>query len=98
MALRLIHVGLGGWGRNWAQWVVAQNKDVETVAWVEVVEEVMNLAKDQLNLPSERCFSTLEEALAKVESDAVLITANLPGHVPCALTALRAGKHVLLEK
>ncbi len=98
MALRLIHVGLGGWGRNWSQSVVAQNKDVETVAWVEVVDEVMTLAKDQLNLPPDRCFATLEVALQNVESDAVLITANLPGHIPSALTALRAGKHVLLEK
>ncbi len=28
----------------------------------------------------------------------MLITANLPGHVPLAVEALRAGKHVLLEK
>jgi predicted dehydrogenase len=98
MALRLIHVGLGNWGRSWARSVVAQNKEIETVAWVEIIDGVMALAKEQLNLPEASCFSTLEDALAKVEADAVLITADLPGHVPNAQAALRAGKHVLLEK
>src|SRR5205807_7252057 len=37
-------------------------------------------------------------ALASVEADAVLITGSLPAHVPVALEALNAGKHVLLEK
>jgi predicted dehydrogenase len=36
--------------------------------------------------------------LAAVRPDAVLITANLPAHVPLALEALDAGMHVLLEK
>lgn len=98
MTIRLIHVGLGGWGQNWSESVVAPNKDVETVAWVEIVDEVMVAAQKKLGLPPERCFASLDEALTKVEADAVLITANLPGHVPSAVTALQAGKHVLLEK
>src|SRR5439155_11783806 len=51
-----------------------------------------------LSISPERCFQTLESALASVEADAVLITASLPAHVPTALEALDAGKHVLLEK
>ncbi len=98
MPLRLIHVGLGGWGSNWAEQVVAHNKDVETVAWVEIVEEVLNKVQERLHLPKERCFTSLDDALKSYEADAVLITASLPGHVPSALTALRADKHVLLEK
>ena len=98
MTVRLIHVGLGGWGRNWAKDVVAQNPAVETVAWVDMVPEVLTLAQQSLDLPEERCFLRLEKALETYEADAVLITANLPGHVPSALTALKAGKHVLLEK
>ena len=49
-------------------------------------------------LAKERCFPSLADALEAVECDAVLITTILGGHVPVALEALAAGKHVLLEK
>ena len=96
MTLRIIQVGLGGWGRNWTKTVVTQNKEVELIAGVDTVPEILAIA--QKELPIERYFTSLEEALAAVDADAVLITASLQGHVPVALTALDAGKHVLLEK
>lgn len=98
MTLRVIQVGMGGWGRNWAKSVIRQNKDVELVACVDMVEPIREMAQQQLELSPKEIYATLEEALAAVECDAVVITANLPGHVPVALEALKAGKHVLLEK
>lgn len=98
MVLRLIQVGLGGWGQNWFSDVVSRNQAVETVAWVEIDEQALAGARQRLNLPGERCFLHLEEALETVPADAVLITASLPGHVPSARAALLAGKHVLIEK
>jgi predicted dehydrogenase len=98
MTLRLIQVGLGGWGSSWAEHIVAPYEDIETVAWVELVPEALQAAQKYLKLPEERCFTSLDAALQTFESDAVLITASLPGHVPSALSALQAGKHVLLEK
>lgn len=98
MALRIVQVGLGGWGQNWAAQVVSKSKEVETLAWVDIHAETLQRAQERLNLPAERCFPSLKQALDTVEIDAVLITANLPGHVPSALEALRAGKHVLMEK
>ena len=98
MALRIVQVGLGGWGRNWAKTVIRQNKDVEVVASVDMIESIRAQAQSELELPAEQLYPTLEEALAAVTCDAVVITANLPGHVPVAMTALEAGKHVLLEK
>ncbi|HEX7734714.1 MAG TPA: Gfo/Idh/MocA family oxidoreductase [Ktedonobacteraceae bacterium] len=98
MAIRLIQIGLGGWGRNWFHEIVAKNQMVETVAWVEIDAQALAEAQQKLELPKERCFLSTEEALAAVPADAVLITASLPGHVPAARAALLAGKHVLLEK
>src|SRR2546421_10065904 len=95
MVLRIVQVGMGGWGQSWAAHVVSQNREVETVAWVDVHAETLQRAQERLNLPAERCFSSLKCAFDTVESDAVLITASLPGHVPSALEALNAGKHVL---
>ncbi|WP_201361119.1 Gfo/Idh/MocA family protein [Dictyobacter formicarum] len=98
MTLQIIHVGLGGWGQNWARTVVAENKDVETTAWVEIDATALEAARERLNLPADRCFTSLDEALKTVPADAVLVTASLPGHVPSARTALLADKHVLMEK
>src|SRR5689334_10880553 len=97
MPLRIIQVGLGGWGRGWARTVISLNEDVETVAYVDMIESMRTQAQNDLNLPSNLFYPTLEEALTAVDCDAVIITANLPGHVPTALTALKAGKHVLME-
>lgn len=98
MALRILQVGMGGWGRGWASRVVQQNKDVELVACVDTLPTMLELAQATLPLPATSYFTDLDQALREVDCQAVLITASLPGHVSSALTALRAGKHVLLEK
>lgn len=97
MTLRIIQVGMGGWGRNWMRQVIGTSTEVELVACVETIPEILDLAREHMP-PTTQTFTDLEEALQVVESDAVLITANLAGHIPSALTALKAGKHVLLEK
>lgn len=58
MALRLIHVGFGGWGLDWTK-VVLDTPEVETVGVADP---------------------------------------NPAVHAPLALSALAAGKHVLVEK
>lgn len=98
MSIRLIQVGMGAWGRNWATHVLPQSEEVELVACVDPVTGMLALAQQLLNLPPAHYFPTLTSALELVEADAVLITATLPAHVPLALEALAAGKHVLLEK
>src|SRR5262249_19551422 len=86
------------WGLNWAKNVIQGSEEVEMVACVDLDSEVLVHAQQLLNISPERCFPTLESALASVEADAVLITASLLAHVRLALEALNAGKHVLLEK
>nr|BBH86606.1 dehydrogenase [Thermosporothrix sp. COM3] len=96
MALRFIQAGLGGWGYSWARDVLMKNEQVELVACVDISEEILQRVRTELGI--QQTFTSLEEALDTVETDAVLITSPLPAHAPLALTALRAGKHVLLEK
>lgn len=98
MTIRIIQVGLGGWGQNWAANVVARYKGVEPVALVEIDAATLQNAQQRLNFAEERCFTSLETALETVEADAVLVTASLGGHVPSARLALQANKHVLMEK
>ncbi|MEJ7839215.1 MAG: Gfo/Idh/MocA family oxidoreductase [Thermomicrobiales bacterium] len=98
VALKVIHAGLGGWGSNWEVHPIPRVKDVERVAVVEPFEEPLRAIQRLLKLPPEMCFTDFEEALATVEADAVILTVPMEVHVPAAMTALRAGKHVLVEK
>ncbi len=97
-SIRLIQVGMGGWGQDWTHNVVHRSEDVALVACVDANPAALARAQTNLDVPVECCFPTIESALNSVEADAVLITASLPAHVPVALAALAAGKHVLLEK
>lgn len=81
--VRLIHVGLGGWGGDWARSVIPTLPDIDCVAKVD---------------PIGQPYAQLSDALDAVESDAVLVTVPLDYHIPVVLEALRAGKHVLVEK
>jgi predicted dehydrogenase len=97
LALRIVQIGMGGWGLLWGE-VVRRSAKVELAACVDMSPAALAQAQRRLEVSPERCFASLEEAFASVEADAVLITASLAGHVPAALAALAAGKHVLLEK
>lgn len=100
MTFRIIHVGLGGWGMDWESTALKTIADqVQTVAIVEAFEPAMENAKRKLKLKDDQCFATLDDALENgPEADAVLITAPMEAHVPLAISAMRAGKHVLCEK
>lgn len=97
MTLRIIHVGLGGWGLYWAA-MLHRSKDVTVAACVDMSPASLALVQSKLGVPPEQCFASIDEALAATECDAVVITAGLAAHIPLALAALAAGKHVLVEK
>jgi len=80
-AVRIIQVGLGPWGRNWAKNVVSAVPGVEAVAWVDPSPDARAQAVADLAIPPDRCFDTLEQAAAAVEADAVLGTVALAAHV-----------------
>jgi predicted dehydrogenase len=98
MRMRFIHVGMGGWGRDWAKNAIPKVESVEPVAWVDAEPTALKTAQTELAIPAKQCFPTLAAALAAVEADAVLVTAQAVAHVPVAIEALAAGKHVLVEK
>jgi predicted dehydrogenase len=96
--IRLIQVGMGGWGRSWAK-VLAQHAElVQVVACVDVQPEMLLQLRADVGVDEGACFPSLDAAFAATEADAVLVTTTIGGHAPLALTALDAGKHVLVEK
>ncbi|WNY33437.1 Gfo/Idh/MocA family oxidoreductase [Curtobacterium flaccumfaciens] len=98
MSVRIIHVGLGGWGGNWARTAIPEVSEVQVVGIVDPSAPTLEAVRTDLGLPASAAFASLTEALATVEADAVVITAPAVTHVPLALEALEAGKHVLVEK
>lgn len=96
--LRLLQVGLGGWGKSWALDVVPKLEGVQTVGWVDANPEALMAARKTLEFPKKRCFASLSTAIQEIQADAVLITAPAVVHAPIALEALGAGLHVLVEK
>jgi predicted dehydrogenase len=98
MTLRLVQIGLGGWGRNWVEEVTRSTPGVEPVAWVDVDPATRERAIVDLDLPERRVFGALEEALEVVAAEAALVVVPLAAHALVTRHALEAGLHVLVEK
>lgn len=95
--MRVIAAGLGSFGKSWSQ-IVRDGEQTELVAVVEPGAENRAWALSTLGMPEDLVFGTIDEALAGVECDAVLVVTPPETHLSVAATALRAGKHVLVEK
>lgn len=73
----------------------AQEK-VRLVAVVDAVAERAQQSAARFNVPAH--FTTVEEMLAKVDLDLVLVLTPIPFHFANALAAINAGKHVYVQK
>ena len=86
-------VGLGYWGPN-----LARNFDhLAQLTWLCDVEEG-NRAPFTSRYPRARVTADFDELLTDPALDAVVIATPVPTHYELATRALRAGKHVLVEK
>ena len=95
MSLKLIHVGVGGFGAGWTE-VCQRSDEVEVVALVDVDKKLVRETGKRLGI--KKVFTDLDKALKKVDADALLD--STPPMVRPEVTgkALRAGLHVLSEK
>ena len=101
--LRLIQCGLGGMGRAWRENATSPasptaSPDFEVVAAVDVSEQALHEGGEQIQVPPQRRFRDLADALAAVEADAVLTVTPPAVHVEHAKLAFARGLHLLTEK
>src|SRR4030081_467436 len=96
--LRVMQVGLGDWGRDWAQRVIPEITEIDLVGYVDPDPSALARLRDAMPKAHVQSFSTLEQGIEASKPEAVLVTATLPGHAPLAAAALAAGLHVLVEK
>jgi predicted dehydrogenase len=88
-------VGYGYWGPNLARAVTESG-----IARVEMIADQSEAARKRAALrhPGARVIAEFGEILRDPAVDAVIIATPVRSHFPLALAALRAGKHVLVEK
>jgi len=96
--LRLIQCGVGGFGRGWLIDQTTKSPDFDVVAIVDVSSTNLEEAGAGAELPPEKRFAGLEEALDSVEADAVLTVTPPAVHVAHARLAFARGLHLMTEK
>src|SRR5206468_4924362 len=96
--LRVVQVGLGEWGHDWAWRINPTVDEVEVVGYVDSDPRALQLLGKQLPVAPGQCFKSLADAVEATRPDAALITTTLAGHEPLTRMALEAGLHVLVEK
>lgn len=96
--LRLIQCGAGGFGSHWLEAASSRSPDFDLVALVDISQDSLRAAGEKYGIPSDRHFASLEEALEKVEADAVLTVTPPHVHVQHARLAFAKGLHLMTEK
>lgn len=96
--IRVVQVGLGRWGRDWATSLLPTLPDVQVVGYVDTNPEAFVAVTSSGVAPPEACLPTLEQAIAATDPDAVLVTTDVSAHYAVVREALLAGKNVLVEK
>ncbi|MDP9453632.1 MAG: Gfo/Idh/MocA family oxidoreductase [Actinomycetota bacterium] len=93
--MKIAIVGLGYWGPNLLRNLVAL-QGPESVVIVE--KSPARIAAVATQYPSLTCSTSLEQVLEDEEVEAVILATPVSTHAELALAALRAGRHVLVEK
>lgn len=94
--IRVCMVGAGRVGRNHSRTIIEHIPGADCVALVDPVEATLRATAAEFGYPSS--FTSLEQALATIAFDAVVITTPTFTHRALAVQAAEAKKHVFLEK
>ncbi|MBX9723482.1 MAG: Gfo/Idh/MocA family oxidoreductase, partial [Candidatus Obscuribacterales bacterium] len=86
-------IGIGNWGKN----LVRNFANLGALAMVCDLDQNLLAAVDR-EYPSVRTTNNLEAVLSDPEVKAVVVATPSDSHFPVARQALRAGKHVYVEK
>ena len=97
MALRIVVVGMGPRGQDWAR-VVQTTPGYELVACVDVDQTALQQGSGKLSVPASQCFTESEEALDRNSCDAVIVATSAANHVEPCESALARDLAVIVEK
>ncbi|MGH7002758.1 MAG: Gfo/Idh/MocA family protein [Alphaproteobacteria bacterium] len=101
MTQRVIHVGIGTFGKRWCRDFLKANVDdgtIEIVALVDRDEAALEIGRSALGLPRERCFTDAPEAFGKVAADFCTVAVTPADHEAVIDQAIANGLDILCEK
>lgn len=97
--LRVVQIGVGDWGRDWAWRIFPAVPETEVVGYVDSDPNSFDLLSARVtSTPRDSFFTSLRDAIDHVHPDAVVVTTTLASHAPLIRASLEAGLHVLVEK
>jgi predicted dehydrogenase len=97
MAIEVVVAGMGARGRDWVREVRA-SPAYELAACVDVDQDVLDAAAANLNIPRQRCFVDLRQAIDETQCRAVIVATSADCHVDACETALSRRLAVMVEK
>ena len=101
MTKRVIHVGIGTFGRRWCSEFLAANiadKTIEVVALVDTDPQALRLGAGILGLPDRRCYTDIAKAFAENQADFCTVVVPPNHHEAVIDVALAHRVDVLCEK
>jgi predicted dehydrogenase len=101
MPKKVIHVGVGSFGRRWCTEFLAANiadGTIEVVAIVDVDEKALAFGRNALGLPADACFTDAAAAFARHKADFCTIVVPPNRHEAVVDIALAHGLDILCEK
>ncbi len=95
--LKIVQVGLGGWGWSWTD-IVQRSEDCTLVAAVDTNPDRLKAAAERYDLGERQLFTSLGAAVEAARPDACLVVVPPEVHAPVTIDAARLGLHCLVEK
>ena len=95
--LRLLQVGVGGWGSSWLDRVVASD-DWDLAGIADTDRAALAAARDRHGIDPAACFTDVGDAARAVGADAALVAVPVGAHLPVSAALLEHGLHLLVEK
>lgn len=96
--LRVGIAGLGRLGRRHAEALAFSTRHVDLVAACSPVEAERDFAGREMGVATDRLYRDFDAFIANPDMDAVVLVTPTTLHADQAIAALRAGKHVFIEK
>jgi len=96
--MRLLQVGVGGFGAHWLDSLEAMGDEVAHAGLVDQDPAALAAAAARVGLGPERCFTDLGTALEATDAEFALVVVPPAAHREVAERCLEAGLPVLVEK
>ncbi|MGG3467294.1 Gfo/Idh/MocA family oxidoreductase [Neobacillus pocheonensis] len=95
--LKIVQVGIGAWGYSWIK-VIQESSEWELAGIVDLNSALLEKACAEYGVDPNTTFTSLSEAIEKLDADAVLVTTPPEYHAPVVNEALEKGLNCIVEK